>query len=252
VRTVIFNADDYGLTPAVSAGILAAGHGVVRSTTVMANFVTEADARALSASGLGCGAHLNLSTGLPLTDYPAHLLKADGTFNKAIALEASTWESAEHRSAAVAEWTAQLGRLRDLGLSIGHLDSHHHSHMLGRLFAEALRFAWDAHLPLRCRPLMRDYAAAAGVRSPDDFLEGYFGYNFIDREALLAALATARGEVVEVMCHPGRVDAQLRAISSYVEEREAELEVLGQPELAAELEQMGWRLAGYAVLSSAA
>ena len=76
--TLIFNADDYGLSPAVSRGILTADRGVVRSTTVMANFVTDDEARALIDSGMGCGAHLNISSGVPLTDYPAALRKVDG------------------------------------------------------------------------------------------------------------------------------------------------------------------------------
>ena len=51
-RRVIFNADDYGLSPGVSAGILAAVEGVVRSTTVMANLVSHLEADFLRRSGL--------------------------------------------------------------------------------------------------------------------------------------------------------------------------------------------------------
>src|SRR6185295_793495 len=54
-RTLIVNADDFGLTPGVSRGILDAGAtGIVTSTTVMVNRPIDRDLIArLEASGLG-------------------------------------------------------------------------------------------------------------------------------------------------------------------------------------------------------
>src|SRR5438874_8369963 len=69
VRRLIVNADDFGLTPGVSAGILAAHrHGIVTSTTMLVNRDVPKDtvARALDA-GLGLGLHVNLTLGRPLT-----------------------------------------------------------------------------------------------------------------------------------------------------------------------------------------
>src|SRR5262245_37319591 len=69
VRRLIVNADDFGLTPGVSEGILAAHrHGIVTSTTMLVNRDVPADLvrRALDA-GLGLGLHVNLTLGKPLT-----------------------------------------------------------------------------------------------------------------------------------------------------------------------------------------
>ena len=64
-RVLIVNADDYGRTPGVSAGILRAHlESIVTTTTAMVNLpgAVEAISRALaSAPRLGLGVHLNLT-----------------------------------------------------------------------------------------------------------------------------------------------------------------------------------------------
>jgi predicted glycoside hydrolase/deacetylase ChbG (UPF0249 family) len=245
-RRVIFNADDYGLTPSISAGILASTAGVVRSTTVMANYVTEVEAEALIDAEISIGGHLNLSGGKPLSaNYPDELLLSDGRFNKLMALESSTWDNPAYREAALREWWAQLDRLEDLRLRIDHLDSHHHTHMLAPLFTMALDLAQARRLALRVRSPQYGAAWSAGVRSPECLVESFFGYNSIDLQKLLNSLDTAPGTVVEVMCHPGTVDMLLYERSSYQEEREAELALLVDPGLTAELEARGWIISGY-------
>jgi predicted glycoside hydrolase/deacetylase ChbG (UPF0249 family) len=248
VPILVFNADDFGLSPGVTRGILESGSGVVRSTTVMANYVSEEEVKALRHSDMACGAHLNVSSGKPLTDYPQNLLKADGSFDKQRALDPATWDDEEVRRAAAREWTAQLVRLRDFGLNIDHLDSHHHSHMVGHLFAEAAQFAKEHDLPLRCRHLMRDALRRMGVKAPDDLIETYFGAGNISRGRLVSLLEHAQGEVVEVMCHPGYFDDLLRQRSGYLAEREQELAVLSNPSLVDELRGLGWEVGDYGVL----
>ena len=68
--TLIVNADDFGLTPGVSRGILEAGAtGIVTSTTVIVNRPIDPELIArLEASGLGAGLHLNLTLGTPISD----------------------------------------------------------------------------------------------------------------------------------------------------------------------------------------
>ena len=69
LRRLIVNADDFGMTPGVSAGILrAARHGIVTSTTVLVTADIDRDQLAAALdSGLGLGIHLNLTLGKPLT-----------------------------------------------------------------------------------------------------------------------------------------------------------------------------------------
>ncbi len=73
---VIVSADDLGLSPGVTAGILEAHRsGVVRSTSLLVTFDGAADAAALARQerGLEIGIHLDLVGGRPVTD-PTHLL----------------------------------------------------------------------------------------------------------------------------------------------------------------------------------
>jgi chitin disaccharide deacetylase len=246
---LIFNADDYGLSPAVSAGIVEAARGVVRSTTVMANLASAAELAQLAASAMGVGVHLNLSYGPPLSQgYPGSLLNAAGGFDKRLALDPATWETGAHRAAAQVEWQAQLERLLDHGLRLDHADSHHHTHLLAPLFPLAVDLAQRRKLGLRTGDTgQRSITHSAGIPTPDDLMVEFFGNNCIGRASLLAALGRAHDAVVEVMCHPGRVDDLLQQRSGYCAERELELTTLGDPGLAAELERSGWQLADYGV-----
>jgi len=245
-RRVIFNADDYGLSPGVSAGILAAAEGVVGSTTVMANLVSQLEADFLRRSGVSVGAHLTMTVGLPLSDeYPEELRGPYGGFNKELALDAATWRDDARREAVEREWRAQLRRLRELGFELDHLDSHHHAHLLGPLLPIAVQLARERGLALRTRPAKVSPVRRAGVLTPDLLIEGYFGITNVGMDHLLALLDAADGDVVEVMCHPGRVDGLLKLRSGYVAEREAELDVLSDPRLKQEVRQRGWILSGY-------
>src|SRR5437773_6430372 len=69
MRRLIVNADDFGLTPLVSAGILTAHrHGIVSSTTTLVTVAIDDDSvSALRDSGLGVGLHVNLTLGRPLS-----------------------------------------------------------------------------------------------------------------------------------------------------------------------------------------
>lgn len=255
MRRLIFNADDYGLSPAVSAGIRETRHGVLRSTTVMANVVNQADLSALAASGLGCGVHLNLSFGPPMSaGYPQQLMD-NNAFCKHTALNGECWADSANRDAAWEEWVAQTQALIDAGIRIDHADSHHHVHLQPQLFPLALRIAEHFGLALRAsNEQQREMAACRSVPTPDALVLDFYGNsgnNCISRASLLAALGEVSGGVVEVMCHPGRVDDLLRQRSSYVEEREQELATLMGTGLFAELERNGWQVADYAVLMPA-
>lgn len=247
MRRLIFNADDYGLSPGVSEGILQAAKAVVRSTTVMANLATEVELAALRGGAIGVGAHLNVSTGAPLTsDYPQALLDGQGRFLRDRALLPETWDDAGNRRAALAEWEAQVWRLEAAGMHLDHFDSHHHVHLLPQLFTTALGLARRFRLGLRTDRRALAAARRAGVPAPDDLVAGFFGRENLTREQLLSLLASASGDVVEVMCHPGRVDRLLAERSSYVAERQVELDLLGGSTLALSLESAGWVLASYA------
>ena len=68
---LVVNADDFGLTQSVNAGIVEAhGHGILTSTTLLANGAAFDGAveAARNARGLGVGVHLNLTEGRPVSN----------------------------------------------------------------------------------------------------------------------------------------------------------------------------------------
>ncbi|HEY6051995.1 MAG TPA: ChbG/HpnK family deacetylase, partial [Thermoanaerobaculia bacterium] len=124
-RLLIVNADDYGLTPGVSAGILKAHRdGIVTSTSVLAVAPAfEESAPALrNAPEIGIGVHLAaVGEDPPLlpSSRVASLVGDGGGFP-------STWKAFLRRAAKVrpselaAEFAAQIERVRGAGLAVDH------------------------------------------------------------------------------------------------------------------------------------
>ncbi|HVY36425.1 MAG TPA: ChbG/HpnK family deacetylase [Polyangia bacterium] len=133
IRLVI-NADDFGLSPAISRGILRAHReGVVTSTSLLGNVADLAGARALlsEAPGLGVGVHLALTGGGPVAppDRVRSLLAGAGadTFHARGHDFITAWARGRIAPEDVErELDAQVGRIRDAGIAVDHLDTHHH------------------------------------------------------------------------------------------------------------------------------
>ncbi|HVV16974.1 MAG TPA: ChbG/HpnK family deacetylase [Polyangia bacterium] len=133
IRLVI-NADDFGLSPAISRGILRAHRdGVVTSTSLLGNVADLDGARTLlaEAPGLGVGVHLALTGGSPVAPpdrVPSLLAAADaGTFHARGHDFITAWVRGRVAAQDVErELDAQVGRIRDAGIPVDHLDTHHH------------------------------------------------------------------------------------------------------------------------------
>lgn len=133
---VIINADDLGLSPRVNDAIFGLmERGRLTSSTIMANGPALEDAarRAKSFPRCSFGVHLNLTDLRPITSDPAlkPLLNDNGDF----ARRARDVRYDDSLKAAVErEWTAQIEKVRTLGVPISHIDSHHHTHTFAPLF----------------------------------------------------------------------------------------------------------------------
>jgi predicted glycoside hydrolase/deacetylase ChbG (UPF0249 family) len=245
--SLIVNADDYGFSPGVSAGIrLAHRQGIVTSTSVL---IVAPSARVdlreaqKACPSLGIGVHLTLSGGWrpvlgkahvrSFTNRRGRLLRSDQL--SAILARAQPEE-------VLAEWRAQIEAVIDTGVNPDHLDAHHDVAYRSPALAEVLlelaeRYKLPVRLPVAApgderdlasvipAPRLLELAAARGVAHPPYMITG-FGPGATS-EGLIALLARIRpGELAELMCHPGRVDRTLRRKSSYTRPRERELAVL--------------------------
>lgn len=255
MRKLFVNADDFGLTEGVCAGILAAMEsGVVGGSTAMvcAPGALERIVRLGSAVAGRLGLHLQLTSGVPCLppgDVPS-LVGADGAFarKKTAVVDVDPGEVRR-------EWRAQLDRFLSTGLAPSHLDSHHHIHNRPEIFPVFVELARELGVPARAlSDGMRRSFDAAGVPHADVCVTRFFGRNLTAGSFLSlvdAAFAALGGSgVVEVMAHPGKSDAALAAISSYVDGREDELRVLLQPGLLEILAERGVTVVDAAGLSA--
>lgn len=252
MKRLILNADDFGLTDGVTAGIVeAVEQGIVTSTTAMA--CVDGTAERLRRWGPRLpgrvGAHLQLTGGcpcLPASEVPS-LAGADGLFpRKRRDLRAPAPEEVRR------EWEAQLARLRDSGIEPSHLDSHHHVHFEPAIFPVFLELARAQGLPVRSNRRFTRQLRDRGIACPDLGVTEWYEESLTAGhllEIVGRAFASLReGGTVELMCHPGRSDAELAKLSSYVAGRDEELAVLCSPEVKEGLARQGVELVSMSAL----
>jgi predicted glycoside hydrolase/deacetylase ChbG (UPF0249 family) len=227
VRTLIVNADDFGLTRGVSAGILAAHrHGIVTSTTVLVTAHPDrAQLAQASDAGLGLGLHVNLTHGRPLTRGRS-LVDATGGFVRDPGRAAARVTAADVR----AEVEAQITRFEALvGRPPTHLDTHHHVGLHTPVREVVLDVARRHGLAVRSQDGdARARARSVGLRTPDHFFGQSGPGAYWSPARTLAHLRVLPAGVSEFMCHPGWFDADL-AYSRYGRQRDVEMAGLGAP-----------------------
>ena len=270
---LVVNADDYGLTPAVSAGIRAAHQdGIVTSTTVLIVSPTaHADLREAIADcpNLGIGVHLALTGGWrPLLDRRVPTLRGRrGRLPRCRDLSALLRRAAPQE--VHDEWRAQIDAVVEAGVAPDHLDAHHHiAYRSHRLMEVLLELATDFALPIRLpvpsmtqasgdnlalqtvppllsSQLLRDLASTHGVVHPDQLIAG-FGSGSTPKTLVDLLHDLPPTEVAELMCHPGKVDWRLRVTSSYASGRAKELTSLTDGFVQQALEARSVRLTTFA------
>lgn len=137
MNRLIINADDFGIHEQVNNGVIQAHRqGILTSTSLLANGTafTEAVAVAKMCPNLGIGAHLCLVGGLPPVlpvDQVRSLVTEDGTLPADYTVfMKNVYKGKVNFNEVYQELDAQLTRIAATGLSITHVDSHQHMHIL--------------------------------------------------------------------------------------------------------------------------
>ena len=251
MRRLIINADDFGLSAGVTAGILEAhAAGTVTSTSMMVGCPGWEDAvsQRRPASSLGIGLHFNLLVGRPLTPARSLTVSQTGAFLPLAALVRRALAGRLSGEEVEAECVAQIAAMRHAGIVATHIDSHRHTHALPVVRGAVARVAAREQLPLR-RPVEshrwfpNDLASqlhrglvgwswrvtsfgAPRTRAPDHFI----GVSMQGGERFAGQLAAVLDRLppgtTEMMVHPGYVDSGLRAVDGYTWQRELELAAL--------------------------
>lgn len=262
-RRVIFNADDFGLAPGVTAGIIEAHlRGLVRSASLMVTTpgFTGAVAAARAHATLDLGIHLALTavpSALPPGDIPS-LVGADGRFPPLGAWLGRMARRALRPDEVELELRAQVARALATGLPFSHLDSHHHVHLCAPVAPIVARLAREHDIPFVRRVTRQPYAFArplaglkrgllslADARSRRAFdgltrADAFRGVPFpTDPGSWATVVRTLPAGVTEFMCHPGHVDPVAARFDSLVHHRAVELSWLCDARVAALLERAG-------------
>jgi predicted glycoside hydrolase/deacetylase ChbG (UPF0249 family) len=182
-KRLIVNADDFGMAPNVTDGILAAHReGIVTSTSMM---VTGADAAraaslALKEPRLAVGIHLTVvGGGRPILDPAAvpSLVDHEGRLPGGFGAFTVRWFRGRIAKAELErELRAQLERAASLGIRLTHVDSHQHVHLLPGVFDLVLGLCREAKVP-------RLRVPRAGYRDALPFSIGWAGLEFFSRRA---------------------------------------------------------------------
>ncbi len=228
---LIVNADDFGYSKGINLGIIEAfQHGVVRSTTMMANMPGFDHAVTLynENPGLGVGVHLTLTCGRPLTQGLKTLVDANGNFHKLPVLNEinGTFDPDELEK----EYHAQIEKTLKAGIHVTHLDSHHHTHPIGPMFKVFIKLAKEYGLPVRMYGKSKQDPIASEVKSTDDFNESFYA-DGVTFENFKKIITDSKGNSLEMMCHTAFVDHAIYHGSSYALNRIEELHILTSDEV---------------------
>ena len=225
-RTLIVNADDFGQSAGINRGVARAHEqGILTSASLMVRFPAAAAAAAYAHEhpALSIGLHLDLG----------EWSYRDDAWRPIYELPARTTNEV------AAEVERQLGAFRELvGADPTHLDSHQHVHREDPLRTVALELAGRLGVPLRSftTRVLYDGFFYGQTSSGDPFPEA------ITVEGLLSILAGLEPGVTELGCHPG-LGADLE--SSYLHEREREVETLCDPRVRAAVDAEGIELRSF-------
>jgi predicted glycoside hydrolase/deacetylase ChbG (UPF0249 family) len=231
--TLVVNADDFGLSPGVTRGILEAhGGGIVTSTSLMVRSEHAAAAVAAAAAhpALGVGLHLDLS----------EWTFRDGEWR--CVYEVVPPDDAD---AVAREVASQIGRFVQLaGRPPTHIDSHQHVHREEPARTAVAEAGRRLGVPVRHLSGANYCGAFYGqTRRGDPVPEG------ITPAALAAIVRALPAGVTEVACHPA---AEIDVDTGYGAGRVAELRALCDPAVRAAIGEAGVRLCHFGETSLAA
>jgi predicted glycoside hydrolase/deacetylase ChbG (UPF0249 family) len=230
LRSLIVNADDFGMSPGVNAGIIRAHEeGIVTSASLMVRWPAAGPAADYAR------AHPALSVGL-------HADLGEMTYRDGQWVDLYRVVDPRDAAAVSAEILRQLSEFRRLvGREPTHLDSHQHVHHDEPARSILMREAERRGIPLRdCSPRVRYCGAFYGQSN-----KGYPYPEGVSVEALIRILASLPPGATEMGCHPA---AAADVESMYCRERIAEVQTLCDPRVRKAIETERIELRSFAAL----
>ena len=218
---LIVNADDFGYCESVNYGIISAHrNGIVTSTTMMANMPGFDHAVNLlkENKNIGCGVHMTLSCNRPLNSNFKSLVDENGMFHRRINEEIINKIDLDEL---YYEFCSQIDKVKNAGVEITHLDSHHHVHTIP-YFKDVIKSILDKN-NLKIRGGFKDEFDYENIIPCID--------SFYDKRADIEFFSNniekiKSYDVCDLMTHPAFIDNYLLSSTSYAINRAKEHEIL--------------------------
>ncbi|MGD0647699.1 MAG: ChbG/HpnK family deacetylase [Acidobacteriaceae bacterium] len=245
---LILNADDFGLTPGINRAIAELhAAGTLTSATLMANGPAFDDAIRIAHAQptLSIGCHIVLTDGIPLSPpetIPTLLGHDRRSFRASLTDFFAAVLIGKVSAADIArEALAQIAHIQQQGISLTHIDTHKHTHILTRVARPVLDVAERTGIPAIRNPFEPRWSIALGksrilrrlqLRSlrflQPRFLAlpqirsgrvvttngtlGISATGHLNSTTLRAILNDMPSGTWELVCHPGYNDSDLDAI----------------------------------------
>ena len=269
-RRLILVADDYGISPGVSAGIRAlAERRRLTGTGVMAtmpHWPAEAPALRELHGTIAVGLHFTLTDQVPLGS--ARRLAPNGRLPAVGKLLLAGLAGAVPRQEVVDQLERQLDKFEThFGAPPDFIDGHQHAHMFPGIWPAVIEVFGRRVDPAKCwirdccdfrlakrgqafkagviSLLSRSASKAAGRKSlrRNRGFSGFYDYAAGDLAKFFTPMLADSDDGHAMMVHPGRVDAELRAVDTLTDPRERELAFLLSEDFPRQLAAAGFKLA---------
>ncbi|MCC0668088.1 Chitooligosaccharide deacetylase ChbG [Clostridioides difficile] len=237
---IIINADDFGYCEAVNYGIISAhNNGIVKSTSMMANMPgVEHGVKLLKENrDLNCGVHMTLSCGRPLLSNLKTIVDKEGFFIRRITdkiIKKMDYDEIYR------ELCAQIDRVKELGIDISHLDSHHHIHTLVNLKPIIEKIVNKYNLPIRGG---FEYDLEYSKIVP--LIDSFYKENVSEEYFIKNIEEIMKYDVVDIMSHPAFLDDYILNSTSYAIDRTKEHKILTSKKVREFLRENGLVISSY-------
>ena len=137
MNNIIVNADDLGMSPGTNKAIFEGfDHGIVTHSSIMSNcdYFSEAVDGLKTRKNLNIGIHLNLTYGKAL-NYNRLYNDDNGVFNLGyMAIFVKSIFQKDFIKEVKKEFELQILRVLNCGITITHIDSHRHIHLIPKIY----------------------------------------------------------------------------------------------------------------------
>jgi len=222
---MIINADDFGMSKAVTDGIIyGMKKGFITSTSLMANMPNSEYAieQAKKAGITEVGIHCDLCLGKSLTNNPRLcLLTHDHN------IDMSSWLDPLAYDEVKAELMAQYKFITERGLKVTHLDNHLMLEDKPVIMQVMIDMARELNIPMRFwEEKDKKNIRSQGVQTPDKIDRSFHRENATVEHLKQIVAESKKFGIVELRCHPGYVDQEVMEMTDLNTDRAIELKVL--------------------------